>query len=179
MGLFEKKDSEVIAEAKLQAQRNNAIYFCVGDEGRYLSVYDDHADIRTKLSFLANYSGTGVKSIYYSDCTGVQFKPSRSGMLRGFLQFETASVQKNENNYYNENSFVWNIGRKSEVTNELMEEIKNYVHEKIRASKNPKPTITTQAVSPADELKKFKELLDAGIITQEEFDAKKKQLLGL
>lgn len=30
-----------------------------------------------------------------------------------------------------------------------------------------------------DELKKFKELLDAGIITQEEFEAKKKQLLGL
>ena len=33
--------------------------------------------------------------------------------------------------------------------------------------------------SNADELKKFKELLDAGVITQEEFDAKKKQLLGL
>ena len=33
--------------------------------------------------------------------------------------------------------------------------------------------------SNADELKKFKDLLDAGIITQEEFDAKKKQLLGL
>lgn len=35
------------------------------------------------------------------------------------------------------------------------------------------------ANSAADELKKFKELLDMGIITQEEFDAKKKQLLGL
>ena len=31
----------------------------------------------------------------------------------------------------------------------------------------------------AEELKKFKELLDQGVITQEEFDAKKKQLLGL
>lgn len=31
----------------------------------------------------------------------------------------------------------------------------------------------------AEELKKFKELLDDGVITQEEFDAKKKQLLGL
>lgn len=34
-------------------------------------------------------------------------------------------------------------------------------------------------VSAADELKKFKELLDMGVITQEEFDVKKKQLLGL
>lgn len=33
--------------------------------------------------------------------------------------------------------------------------------------------------SNADELKKFKELLDDGIITQEEFDKKKKQLLNL
>ena len=33
--------------------------------------------------------------------------------------------------------------------------------------------------SNADELKKFKDLLDSGIITQEEFDEKKKQLLGL
>lgn len=33
--------------------------------------------------------------------------------------------------------------------------------------------------SSADELKKFKDLLDSGVITQEEFDKKKKQLLGL
>lgn len=32
---------------------------------------------------------------------------------------------------------------------------------------------------PATEIRKFKALLDDGIITQEEFDAKKKQLLGL
>lgn len=31
----------------------------------------------------------------------------------------------------------------------------------------------------ADELKKFKELLDSGAITQEEFNLKKKQILGL
>ena len=36
-----------------------------------------------------------------------------------------------------------------------------------------------QGASSADEIKKFKELLDMGVITQEEFDAKKHQLLGL
>ncbi len=35
------------------------------------------------------------------------------------------------------------------------------------------------ASTSADELQKFKNLLDNGTITQEEFDAKKKQLLGL
>ena len=38
---------------------------------------------------------------------------------------------------------------------------------------------TIQTISSADELKKYKELLDEGIITQTEFDAKKKQLLNL
>ena len=33
--------------------------------------------------------------------------------------------------------------------------------------------------SNADELRKYKKLLDDGVISQEEFDAKKKQLLGL
>lgn len=35
------------------------------------------------------------------------------------------------------------------------------------------------SASSADEILKFKHLLDEGIITQEEFEAKKKQLLGL
>ena len=38
---------------------------------------------------------------------------------------------------------------------------------------------SNSSVSAADEIKKYKELLDSGIISQEEFDAKKKQLLGL
>lgn len=35
------------------------------------------------------------------------------------------------------------------------------------------------SVNVADEIKKFKELLDLGAITQEEFDMQKKKLLGL
>ena len=38
---------------------------------------------------------------------------------------------------------------------------------------------TVASVSQADELKKYKDLLDAGIISQEEFDSKKKQILGI
>ena len=38
---------------------------------------------------------------------------------------------------------------------------------------------TQNNVSAAEEIRKYKELLDDGIITQAEFDAKKKQLLGL
>ena len=43
----------------------------------------------------------------------------------------------------------------------------------------PVVKIENDETSNADELKKYKELLDSGVITQEEFDAKKKQLLNL
>ena len=59
-----------------------------------------------------------------------------------------------------------------------MKEIYTFIDGRIRDCKNGK-TQPTAAVSAADELKKFKELLDSGVISQEEFDAKKKQLLGL
>ena len=51
--------------------------------------------------------------------------------------------------------------------------------EQFEFERNAQNAPAIQALSPAEELKKFKDLLDAGIITQEEFDAKKKQLLGL
>ena len=60
---------------------------------------------------------------------------------------------------------------------------KNYaqIHRAINdllIARQSKPAVTS-GDSPSDELRKYKELLDSGIITQEEFDAKKKQLLGL
>lgn len=50
-----------------------------------------------------------------------------------------------------------------------------------RQKASPASEAVTSVVpqSNADELKKYKELLDGGVITQEEFDKKKKQLLGL
>ncbi len=47
--------------------------------------------------------------------------------------------------------------------------------EQVKAETN---TNTIAPVSVADEIRKFKELLDMGAITQEEFDTKKKELLG-
>lgn len=60
-------------------------------------------------------------------------------------------------------------------------EILNQINKLLTARQN-KPQVAVQQKIPqssADELKKFKELLDSGAITQEEYDAKKKQLLGL
>ncbi|MGN0500525.1 MAG: SHOCT domain-containing protein [Ruminococcus sp.] len=51
----------------------------------------------------------------------------------------------------------------------------------LERQKDEKPKTETQEsnFTNADEIKKYKELLENGAITQEEFEAKKKQLLGL
>lgn len=81
-------------------------------------------------------------------------------------------MNNRNNNFFNENSFTFDT---TKVSNEEMMEIADYVKQRINEIKNNSGT----AFSAADELTKFKGLLDAGVISQEEFDAKKKQLLNL
>lgn len=61
--------------------------------------------------------------------------------------------------------------------NDIYDTISNLLMDRQKHSSTP--TTPTPSTSNADELKKYKELFDNGVITQEEFDAKKKQLLGL
>lgn len=63
-------------------------------------------------------------------------------------------------------------------SSEIREEISKLLISR-QQEKNNTVTNITQSHSEADEIKKYKDLLDSGIISQEEFDAKKKQLLGL
>ena len=147
-------------------------------------MYEEKCVITTKASlssWATGNSSDGEKTIYYVDCIGVQFKRCGTGLTIGYLQLETASglMNKKADNFWNENSFTFN----KEEQNEQVAEIADYIKEKIdeikRQKSAPQATTVVQQASAADELKKFKELLDMGVITQEEFDAKKKQLLGL
>ncbi len=156
-------------------------YDVKGARGRYLKVYEDKCIIGTKAgvgSFITGNGSDGEKTIYYNDVLGVQYK--RPGMQLGYLQLETASGTMNnkKSDFFNENSFTFDNKLATQ-----MEEIARFVKKKVdevKSAKNaPSSTTVVQQTSAADELKKFKELLDMGVITQEEFDAKKKQILGL
>lgn len=61
------------------------------------------------------------------------------------------------------------------------EELKSYIMDNVSEYKSENSVVASNNIHPsqADELKKYKDLLDSGVITQEEFDAKKKQLLDL
>lgn len=67
----------------------------------------------------------------------------------------------------------------------LMEKARDLINQMIydksqnSESSESESSVSDNMAQAAEALKSLKELLDSGIITQEEFDAKKKQLLGL
>lgn len=141
---------------------------------KILNVYDDHitlTQIKNFRSILTNNWFQGTKKIFYADMSSIQYRAPTS-LILGYIQFE-AIGGAGGNNFNSENSWTF---EKTEA--EIAQEIIDYVQKRITESKNSKNTVVA-AVSPADELLKFKQLLDAGIITQQEFDEKKKQLLGI
>lgn len=173
-----RKVAEAHGQQIVEEVKEGLLYDLDGVRGRHMEVYEDRVVLRVKPtigSFITGNISDGEKTIYFSDCIGVQFK--ESGLQIGYLQFETAGHIMNNaaSNFFNENSFTWDTSVQS---NEFMQQIAAYVKERVSFYKQNRNAPAAAAVSGADELKKFKELLDMGIITQEEFDKKKQQILG-
>ena len=143
-----------------------------------MKVYEDRCVLSNKKNaftlLLTNKFFAGEKKFYYSDLTSVQFRKP-GAITDGYLEFEYPGSRSGNNGgaYSSENSISFAKGDL-----EKMEQIYNYIDGRIREIKT-KGNSAPSAVSSADELKKFKELLDMGVITQEEFDEKKKQILGI
>ena len=143
-----------------------------------LKVYEDHCVLSAKKNWITllitNKFFAGEKKFYYSDLTSVQFRQP-GAITDGYMEFEYPGSRSGNSGdaYSSENSIAFT---KQHLA--LMEEVYTYIEGKIREFKK-KGNVVTQEISSADELKKYKELLDNGIITEEEFNAKKKQLLGL
>ena len=164
--------------------RPEGVRYClVNSLGKILDVYDNkviftstHSTSTLVTGLLFGTSVTqGEKTIYFKDAIGVQYKPS--SIADGYIQVETAAggVSTSNSQYSGENAIQFS-GKKS---NEEAEIIVAFIRKQIEDIKNAPVGGVVQQISPAEELKKFKELLDLGIITQEEFDAKKKALLGI
>ena len=157
-------------------------YKLLSHTGSYLEVYDDHIilyfmPVGSLLGNIARGGTTGGKKIAYRDMTSIQFREP-SGMAVGFIQFSYPGSVENKGGVIaavnDENSIAFQPNQLP-----LAQEIIHFIEARREELRQPAQAAVIQQPSAADELKKFKELLDMGAITQEEFDAKKKQLLGL
>lgn len=121
------------------------------------------------------------KDIFIRNISSVQVKEP-SAIVAGFMQFSiSGSMERRGGGLWggitdaqkDENSVCF---RKPETANFL--KVRDYLNEKIATMSAPTATVVQQ-LSPADEIAKLADLKAKGILTEEEFAAKKSQLLGL
>lgn len=145
-----------------------------GASRKYITLKEQNIVIGRTKSLIA---AAREKTIPIKQITGVEVKKP-GALVNGFIQIQTAGQVSGNSSYkftggtfdavQDENSVVFS----GEVNYKRAIKIKKYVE-------NYSENQTTAQLSSADEISKYKKLLDENIITQDEFDAKKKQLLNL
>ena len=131
--------------------------------------------IRKGFLNMMNHGLDGEKALHISSISAVQFKDAGS-MTNGYIQFTLLGGKESKGGLFaatsDENTIMFTKNDRDKAL-----QIRDYAESMI-VQRN-QPSVQVQSVSAADEILKLKSLLDAGIITQYEFDAKKKQLLGI
>lgn len=127
---------------------------------------------------------TGDKTIMLNQISAVQIK--KVGFARGYIQFVMAGREerksgmafgaKDENIIY-----IASYSKKvNDYHNQEMDEIKEYIENYNANMMRPIQVVqqVRETKSDFDKLKDLKELLDSGVLTQEEFDETKKKILN-
>lgn len=125
------------------------------------------------LLLTAATAGKGGYHLAYSDIVSVNLSEGGWGS-RPFLQISAAGdkpISDPEEALSNPACFV--------VPKSMLAELKDMKSQIERRVSAAKKVSRASSVSAADEIRKLADLRTAGIITQAEFDAKKRQLLGL
>ena len=156
-------------------QKNNTNY-AEGTNGT-LKVNDSTIELIRKGINAKLLGLRGDKEILISSITAIQFK--EPGMLtNGFIQFAFSGSNESKGGVFDaakdENSIVFTKKNLKQFTY-LRDLINNKRHE-LRNSNNLNNNNQTNNYS---DLEKLADLKAKGIITNEEFEAKKKQILGL
>lgn len=161
-------------------------YNMTAHTGTRLEAYDDyliiyHMQVGSMATNIMRGGTLGGKKINYEDLTSVQFREP-AGATVGFLQFAYPGAVESKGgviDMLNDENSVPVHPNVYDEAKEIYEFIEQRRKEIKAENKAASATTVIQEKSAAEQIKEFKELLDMGIISQEEFDAKKKQLLGL
>lgn len=140
----------------------------------FIEIENNIVTIKRKgLLNLATQGLKGDKSIPFRNITAIQIK--KPGLTNGYIQFSQHGMMESKKGLWDANADENTVTLVSKTEYEQALEIK----ELIENANNNETTQQVQTTDATDEIRKFKSLLDEGILTQEEFDAKKKELLGL
>jgi len=142
--------------------------------GGTLSLLKDRIRISRKgLGSLILQGFKGDKDIYLSQISSIQLKKA-GGFTNGYIQFSFLGGQETKGGIFDatqdENTIMFKPSQQAQF---LL--IKQEIDKRISQLRNG----SNVKASSLDELEKLASLKDKGIITEEEFKYKKKQILGL
>lgn len=153
--------------------------------GGFVYVHSDRVIISRKSITGFIYQGfKGDKTIYFKDIKSIEYKKPTK-LVNGYIQFVVnPELARNQSvgifgtSYEaakDPDALILRAFKKETVQDgEKVYQVAMQQWEKSKAAKQKQPLL-----DPADEIAKYKKLLDDGTITKEEFEAKKKQLLNL
>lgn len=141
-------------------------------------------DRRVLIIKAGAYTGKGLfaassKSFYFPDISSVDL---RIGPLGGHLQISTAGTREDREIAYASMSMAENAVTFNANGKDIMRQVADLIRSKVAEAKAPRfaiPAAQEQKQSIADELAKLAELHKSGILTDAEYEAAKKKLLGV
>jgi Domain of unknown function (DUF4429)/Protein of unknown function (DUF2510)/Short C-terminal domain len=143
-------------------------------------VFDADFVTITRKGFLARATiGKGEKRIPVASITAIQWKPA-GAMVNGFIQFTIGGGNESRSKFghqtsaavNDENSVVF-IKKQMPAFQLLREQVEGAIAQRGRPS-----SPAAAAAGPLEQLKQLGELHDAGVVTDEEFTAKKTSILA-
>lgn len=145
--------------------------------GGQLFVFDDKVVISRK-GFLGavGHGFAGDKEIRINQISSVQFKKA-GPMFNGFIQFAFLGGKEAKRGVFeaaqDENTVMFNVWQQ-----EQFEKAKSAIDERINAYQTTPQVAASNENDIPSQIKKLAELKESGILTEEEFNAKKTELLA-
>jgi hypothetical protein len=151
-------------------------------------VYEDRVVIsRKSVMGFVTQGIRGDRTFHYEDISSIDYKRP-SLLANGYLQVIIAGtphtnarvglLASSRESAADANTVILRAFNRE--TPQIADEIYNLILSKMAEARKRSSSFTTsESVSTTDEIRKYKALLDEGIISQEEFDTKKKKLLGM
>ncbi|MDN6733876.1 MAG: SHOCT domain-containing protein [Tetragenococcus koreensis] len=184
---YSKDRKKVLEIAKANLPSNEELIIGLkGTFKEYLLCTDKQVYILKKGFMTGHMVGSGNFKMPYGNITNVEVNYTFGG---GYFEVSAGGMQNTRKSYWSQDpedsaSKAPNaISVASKQEKEIFERAGEIILQKVNKSRNTNDNYVYQfaqeSISEAEELRKYKDLVDEGIITEEEFTAKKKQLLNI
>ena len=175
LGFKKKMDQYAHGEHRDIKRPEGCLYFMNGLQGT-LAIFDDYIEFDFSGGPVKKYMSAfgGVKKVYYHQINSIQ-KRDATEVVNGTIEFELPGMSASAFSQ-NENLITY-LPKYQDEANKIYDYVNNKILE-INSAKAQPTQVVQNEVSPMAKLKEAKELLDMGVITQEEFDEIKAKCLA-